>query len=194
MGTIRTVVLIIVCSFSIAAPAEEDPRAEDRKQLRAILADIEKALNDRDFEATVKHLHPNAIITYQNAEVSQGIDGARAYFKRMMEGTAAIVTNFSTKATVGAPAVFYGDIAVAFGTTVDTLELASGLDFTLNANWSGTVVKERGEWKVAAIHFSTNLFDNVLLNNAKRIAWITGAAGFLVGIILMFLMARFRRK
>jgi hypothetical protein len=112
----------------------------------------------------------------------------------MMEGAARIVTEFSTEAAVGAPAVFHGDTAVAFGTNVDRYVLARGLEIDLNANWSMAARKTDGEWKVIALHFSTDLFNNPLLNNSRRMTRIVGVVGVVVGMLLMWVIGRVRRK
>ena len=167
-------------------------RTEDRQQLRVLLDRLEAAISALDIDAVLKLTQPEVIVTWQNAEVSRGQAQVRAYYDRMIKGGAPIVKRFSTKATLGAPAVFYGDSATAYGTTVDTYDLADGMSFKLNANWSTTIVKADGEWKVAALHFSTNLFDNALLDAAKRAAWIAGGAAFLVGLLVGWLL--FRRR
>jgi len=169
-------------------------RIEDRQQLRTLLEGMEAGINQLDIEALLKLAQPGVIITWQNGEASRGHEQVRAYYSRMIKGAAPIVRKLSTTATLGGPAVFYGDTAVAYGTTVDRYELADGLDFTLNANWSTTVVKTDGQWKVASLHFSTNLFDNALLNAAKRFAWYAAGGAFLLGIVLTWLVMRMRRK
>ena len=169
-------------------------RAEDRKELRVLLTQMEKAIDSLDIDGVLKLMTPDAIVTWQNAEVSRGADQIRAYHARMVRGAARIVTKFSTKATLGGPAAFYGDTAIAYGTTVDTYELASGLNFVLNANWSTTVVKQDGVWKAAAIHFSTNLFDNALLKAAERTTWMVGVGGLVAGLLLAFVVVWLRKR
>lgn len=190
--------LIAICLFLIfvSAPglAQDDLRAADREALLIILGGIEQALNDRDLTAALKHLDEDVVITYQDSTVTHGRDGATEYYNRMMEGAGAIVTEFSTVADVGAPAIFHGETAVAHGTNVDTYVLARGLEFTLNANWSSTMQKKNGEWVVVALHFSTDLFDNPLLNNSRRLTRIGAVGGVLVGILLMWVIGRVRRK
>lgn len=190
-----TPTICIFLSF-LAAPslAQEDAHAADREAMLTVLGDIEDALNDRDLTAALKHLDAEVIITYQDATVTQGRDEAADYYKRMMEGAGAIVSEFSTVASVGAPAVFHGDTAVAYGTTTDTFVLARGLEFTLEANWSTTLQKRDGEWVVLALHFSTDLFDNPLLNNARRMYWMTGIGGVVLGLLIMWLLGRIRGK
>lgn len=169
-------------------------RPEDRQQLRVLLGNVESAISSLQVEEVIKLMHPDVIVTWQNAEVSRGPDQIRAYYNRMMKGSAPIVKKFSTQATLGGNAAFYGDTAIAYGTTVDNFELMEGLNFTLRGNWSTTVVKTDGQWKIAALHFSTNLFDNPLLNKAKQLAWYMGLGGLLAGMLLMFLINRLRRK
>ncbi len=168
-------------------------RVEDRQALRVLLDKIEKATASLDINAATSLMHPDVIVTWQNAEVSKGIEQVRAYHDRMIKGASPIVKDYSVKANLGGPAVFYGDGAVAWGTTVETYALTDGLKFTLNANWSTTMVKKDGEWKIAALHFSTNLFDNPLLNNAERLVWIAGLVGLVAGLLVAWLLMRLRK-
>jgi hypothetical protein len=169
-------------------------RIEDRQQLRVLLDAMESGINKLDLDGLLKLAQPDVVITWQNAEVSRGHEQVRAYYNRMIKGSAPVVGKLSTAATLGGSAVFYGDSAVAYGTMVDRYELTEGLAFTLNANWSTTVVKSDGQWKVAALHFSTNLFDNALLNAAKRSVWYAAGGALLLGILLTWGVMRFRRK
>jgi len=187
---------ISLTSFAATTPPLDRTagRIEDRQQLRGLLEAMEKNISALDIDGVLQLMQPDAIVTWQNAEVSRGTDQIRAYYNRMIKGSTPIVKKFSTKATLGGPAAFYSDTAIAYGMTVDTYELTSGLHFTLDANWSTTVVKTDGQWKVAAMHFSTNLFDNPLLNNAERLVWIASIAAFLAGLLAAFIIMRMRRN
>jgi hypothetical protein len=66
--------------------------------------------------------------------------------------------------------------------------------FGLDSNWSSTSVKSDGQWKVAALHLSANVFTNDLIGEAKSAAWITGIAGALAGIVLGLLLAWLRKR
>jgi circadian clock protein KaiC len=57
----------------------------------------------------------NATVTWLNAEVSRGKADIKAYYERMVGGEHAILKKYLTQAKLGAPAKFYGDIAVADG-------------------------------------------------------------------------------
>ena len=191
-------ILLAVCPIIIFLPlmgiAQDDSRTADREALLLILGGIEDALNAQDLSQALEYLDENIIITYQDSTVTQGHDGATEYYNRMMEGAAAIVTEFSTVATVGAPAIFHGDTAIAYGTNVDRYVLAAGMEIDLNANWSMSARNVGGEWKVIALHFSTDLFDNPLLNNSRRLTRIVGVVGVIGGMFLMWIISRVRRK
>ena len=194
------ILLTMILGMSLAHAASTPPldaaggRVEDRQQLRTLLEQMEKSISALDIDGVLKLLHSEAIVTWQNAEVSRGHAAIRAYHERMIKGGSPIVSKFSTKATLGGPAVFYSDSAVAYGTTVDTYELTEGLKFTLDANWSATSVKVDGQWKVAALHFSTNLFNNPLLNQSKNMMWIAAAIALVLGLIVGALVMRMRKK
>lgn len=200
----KNLITLCVLLFGLQAHAATTPpldpsggRVEDRQALRVLLEGMESGINKMDIEALLKLAQPEVVITWQNAEVSRGHEQVRAYYQRMIKGVGGmpIVRKLSTKATLGGPAVFYGDTAVAYGTTVDRFDLTDGLEFTLNANWSTTVTKNtEGQWKVAALHFSTNLFDNSLLSTAKRVAWYAAGGAFVLGVILTWLLIRMRRR
>ncbi len=182
-------------ALAASALAQADPYAEDRKQLRALLLEVESAISKLDIDKFLKHAHADATITWQNAEVSRGHDQIRAYYERMVGKANPVVKSFRTKAELGAPAVFYGpDVAIAYGTNLDHYELVAGLTFDLPARWTTTAVKRDGEWKIAALHFSSNLFDNPLLNRAEQNAWWFAAGGFVVGVVLALLAGRLLRR
>ncbi len=198
---LRCCLLIMFFLFTAVAWAATAPpldpaggRVEDRQALRVLLEKVEKAIASLDIDSTLSLMQPEIIVTWQNAEVSKGHEQVRAYHNRMVKNANPIVKAYSVKATLSAPAVFYGDSAVAWGTTVETYELSDGLKFTLNANWSTTIVKKDGDWKIAALHFSTNLFDNPLLRKAERLVWIAGLVGLLAGVLAAWLLSRWLRK
>ncbi|MDH3762397.1 MAG: nuclear transport factor 2 family protein [Gammaproteobacteria bacterium] len=160
----------------------------------SILDDLKQALNAHDFAKAAMHLDENGVITYYNAEVTQGHEQGQAYFDRMLKDSAAVVKEYSLTGDISAPAVFHGSTAVAYGTTEEHFKLAEGLEFVLHGRWTTTLQKKDGSWKIIALHFSSNLFDNPLLNNAKRLTWILAAVAFFAGLLVMFIFTRFARK
>lgn len=188
--------LLMLLSLLGTFPAfAQDAREEDRKALRTLLTEAEAAISALDIEKFLKLTDPEATITWQNAEVSHGQAAIRAYYERMVGKSGPIVKAFSTKAKLGSPATFYGpDVAVAYGTTRDHYELTAGLTFDLDAAWSTTVFKRDGQWKIAALHFSTNVFDNAMLRRAEGTGMYFAIGGLVAGIVLAWLVLRLKGR
>ena len=182
---------LCILVFSLTVNAEVDSHQADRQQLRVILNDMKQALNQLDFSQAAKHLDQNGVITYYNAEVTVGHEQAKQYFDRMLNQSNAIVSEYSLTGDVSAPALFYDNTAVAYGTTVEIFKLAKGLEFTLNGHWSATMHKKVGDWKIVNLHFSANLFDNPLLRAANNLQWLIGILAFLAGLLCFYLLNRY---
>ncbi len=195
MKNIMMILMLALFSFNVYAEDvhAEDVHAEDRQQLRVILSEVEKALNDQDLKAALKHMHQNVLVTYYNAEVTYGHEEALKFYSRMIANSNAVVKEYSSKAEVDAPAIFYGNIAVAYGKSTEKYKLAGGLEFDLLGRWTATILKQNNQWKIIALHFSTNLFENALLDNANQMNWVVGVIMFVIGGVLMLVIGRLRK-
>lgn len=191
--------LCIVCYAAIpAAYATDDPHAQDRATMRALLSDIETAMNSKNFDIAMKHLDQNVVITYLTADVTVGPEQARDYYNKMIGGPNAMIKGFRTKGEVSAPATFYDNTAVAYGTTAETYSFADGVDFDFKGHWTATLHKNNDDWKIVALHFSTSITDNPLLNNATHYTRVVGIFAFVIGVALtlvaMWLVRKRRRQ
>jgi len=187
------ILLTLPCATLLAAMADGlDPHEEDRRALRVIFADIETGINKPDLELILRHLDEDVVITYQNAHVARGKDAVRAYNTQMIATADSPVKALTTKAVIGGPALFHADTAIGYGTTQDHMVLRTGQTIDLAAAWSSTLVKKNGLWKVAAIHFSTNVLDNGVLHSTQRM--MIGAAIIATGIALLIGFVLGRRR
>jgi len=201
MKTLRKSIIIILLFqllvYSITSFAEESQEGDheaDRVALRQMLADIQDGLNQRDFSKIKPHLDDKIIITFLNAELTKGISGAEQYMNKIFEGAGAILKGYSTNATVDQPAIFYGNTAVAAGHTIDSFKFSDGLGIDLNTRWSTTVVKEGEKWKIIALHFSANIFNNPFLAQARNSNLYFGIAGLVLGLLVILVVAKLKRK
>ncbi|MEW6677951.1 MAG: SgcJ/EcaC family oxidoreductase [Pseudomonadota bacterium] len=194
----RLLPLMMVLTLPIlpAGPAlamENDPHAADRQALIAVFHAMEDAINAQDVERMVAQMTPDATITWLNGQISRGHDEIRAYYHRMVKGPDRFIDKYTTAAEIGAHARFYGDVAVADGSMRDTFHPVSRAPFSLDSRWSSVSVKEDGQWKVAALHLSGNVFTNDLIEEAKSAAWKTGIGGAVAGLLLGALVVWLRK-
>ena len=173
--------LAIQCS---AFADEPDPHAKDRLALIKVLHEIEAGINAQDVERMVGQMTPDATVTWLNGEVSRGPDEIRAYYYRMVKGPERILDKYTTAAELGSHARFFGDVAVADGTMQDAFFPVARQPFKLSSNWTSTSTKINGEWKVASLHVSANVFNNELIDEAKSAAWIAATGGAIGGLVL----------
>jgi len=183
--------LAVTAGAALAQPVEDPAHAE----LRALRDSLVDAVNKKDIEALLRQLHPDVVVTWQNAEVSRKPEGVRAYLARMLQGSDRMVDDFTTSVAVDELTILHGgDTGISFGSSRDHFKLRSGQSFDLNSRWSATVVRHDGRWVVGAFHASVNLFDNPLLVGAQRLALGGSIGALIVGTVLGYLMGRRRGR
>ena len=184
--------MLAMTAHAVTAQPVEDPAHAELRALRDGLVD---AVNKKDVDALLRHLHPDVVVTWQNAEVSRKPEGVRAYLVRMLQGPDRMVDDFSTNVAVDELTILHGgDTGISFGSSRDHFKLRSGQSFNVNSRWSATVVRHDGRWVVGAFHASVNLFDNPLLVGSQRLALGGSIGALIVGIVLGYLLGRRRGR
>lgn len=179
---------------STPTPAPEaDPHAADRELLLKIFHEVEDSINSQSLDRMVKQMDPSAVVVWANGEVSRGPAEVLDYYERMVKGKDRILTKYTTKAALHGHARFLGngDVAIADGTMEDEFTPVVRGVFKLSSKWTTTVAKINGEWKIVALHLSANVFNNVLLDEAKSALMYTAGGGLVVGLLLGWLISRF---
>lgn len=171
--------------------AASEPNADIHNALRALRAHVLDAANKGDIDGVLSQMHPNVVVTWQNAEVSHGRDAVRKYLERMLKGPSPIVKSYHADFEVDDLTALYGpNTGVAWGSSTEIYDLGRNEKFTLHGRWTATIVNENGQWLLASLHTSTNLFDNPLLHSAKRAIWIGAVIAALVGLLLGWFLGR----
>ena len=193
----RSSIAALALLLAVALPAQSQAPSKDEavhNELRALRDGLLAAINKRDLDTQLGYLHPNVVVTWQNAEVSRGRDGVRRYLDGLLRGPAKVVDDYSTEVNVDELTILYGgDTGISFGSAVDHFKLSNGSTLDVPSRWSATLVKEGGKWLIASVHSSTNLFDNPLLAAAKKLAYIAGGVALVVGLVAGFLLGRRKR-
>lgn len=191
----KTLFLILALAFPFrpAPTAEEDPA---HLELHALREKALGALAQSDLAAEVACLRPDAIVTWQNGEVTLGRDAARAFLERGLVGPEKFAEKFAAEVSVEEIRLLEdGKLALAVGAAQEHFTLSGGQQFDFAGRWSATLVKENGEWLIANLHSSENVFDNPMLSRLKAIIPWIGSGGLLVGSVGTWLMGlRSRRK
>jgi uncharacterized protein (TIGR02246 family) len=168
-------------------PEEEALHAE----LRALKDRAAAALNRRDIDAVLAETDPNVVFTAMDSEVAHGRDAVRKYFERMMTSDSRVVQDIqSTFEPDDLSVVYGGDNAVASGSAKTHFKLVAGSELDLDGRWTADLVKEDGRWLIAAFHYSVNMFDNPLLNAARRMTWYVGIGAALVALLVGYVAGR----
>jgi hypothetical protein len=191
----RALVLITFVALTSSIVYAQEPQAPIHDALRQLKARLVVAMNKNDIDGIVRELHPNVVITWQNAEVSRGPQGVRAYLERMTKGPNKAVRGYHAEIEVDDLTTLYGDnTGVAYGSSVERFDLVSGRTFTLHGRWSATMVRENGRWLLASVHASSNLFDNPLVDATRKMLLLALAGSALVAFICGLVFGRRTRK
>ncbi len=186
---------VAVAAFLQPLPmtAQNDIHQNDRQSLLKILGSVEKAINDQDIEGILAQMAPDCTVIWWNAEVSRGQEEARAYYKRMVKDPGRLITKYTTQAKLGSHARFVGsgaDVALAEGSMQDEFFPVIRGPFTLDSRWSATAAKYNGEWKIASLHLSSNVFTNTLITEITNMMWYVGAGALIVGGLAGWFLGR----
>lgn len=179
-------ILAVLLALGLSAFAYgSDDVEQTHTDLRALRDDMVDAVNKGDVDRLVAHLTPNVVVTFEDAEVARGRDGVRAYYQKMMKGPQPIVASYQTSVAVDDLTTLYGpDTGVAIGSADDRFTLSSGTSLNLTSRWTATLVRQDGKWYVAAFHASADMFDNPILTKMKYTAYLVGAFGLVMGIVV----------
>jgi ketosteroid isomerase-like protein len=186
----RTLLLFLLSTFNFLA-AEESLDVE-REQLLKKLKLVETALNEKDFNRLTPLLASDVVVVFLNGEVTRGASQVRGYFEKVLGGGQAILKDYTTQATIGAPARFIGDVVIADGKAKDVFTFPDGSEMKVDTLWTVTLAKREGDWKVLQLHFSSNFFDNPMVAAIERKLIIVAVIGLLIGVIAGYLLKRRR--
>lgn len=170
-----------------------DPHAADREQLLKIFHEVEGSINSQSLERMAQQMDAEVTVVWANGEVSRGPADVLAYYDRMVKGKDRIITKYLTQAKLHGHARFLGDgtVAIADGTMEDEYFPVIRGPFTLSAKWTATAAKLNGEWKIVSLHLSANVFNNVLLDEAKKALMYVGGGGLAIGVLAGWAISKF---
>jgi len=182
-----------------AAEAGNTGDAAIHEQLRALLHNVESAVNAQEYDQLAQYFDPKMYVTPSNQETLTAPDQIKPYFEKWF-GPGRFLKSVHMTLTADALTQLNAakDEGVAFGSGLEKYVLSDGRSYDIPTRWTATVIKEAdGQWRIATLHIGVDFTDNPLFNQVKAAVWrysaIGTAAGLLVGFMLGWLLMRRRR-
>ena len=197
MKNVSGILAAIIASSLLAIPAaaQEEERAADHEELRALRDAFAGALNQQDFEALKGLVTEDLSFTSISNETLNGAAELEAYWTKLFDGEESVMTGLAVAPKADALTKFLGDdVGIARGSSQDTYQFRKVGDRKMTSRWTAVVRKVDGKWKVSAVHMSGNVLDNPVLDATKSVGLIKMIVAGVVGLLLGALIFRRRRK
>lgn len=137
---------------STAQAAEAKTENPELEKIRAVLKAHDEAMTSHDLEGVLAVLAPKAVIMGTGpGEVWSGAEAIKEAYQNFF-------TDFDKGHQDFTYHVKFGELSAAMGWLMASGEVKGkkdGKDFAFPMNLSLTASKASGEWKIAAMHFST---------------------------------------
>lgn len=182
---------------STGAPAGMTPEeAAAHDALRGLRDRLVAGVNAKDPDAIIADLDDDILFTAMNNEVVHGKDEARDYYAKMLVGSQRIVQDMSLTVDVDDLSILLADgkVAMAAGSSVANFDMMVGDSFEVPLRWTATLNNTDDGWKVAAIHFSANMFDNPMMGGFQTFAYALAGGLGLLGLFIGWLIGRRRKQ
>ena len=161
------------------ARAAEEAREADHEALRELRVQAVKAINARDTEALMGCFATEFVFTAADQTVLTDRTGVEAFFNRLFNAADAPLAALTADPTATIFTRFTDpNTGYCYGVTKDTYTLKNGRSVIIPACWTAVVVKQNGEWRVAAAHVGVNFLDNPVLT-IRALPWWRKLAIFL---------------
>ncbi len=179
-----------------ARPALADMPTEQAliAELDSLRHGLEDGIQNADVERLLSFADPNIIVTWQNGQVSHGVEEVRTFFDRMLTGPNSYLSKIVMKPMAVESRLGIGEHIVSIGHMEEEYYVRnSGLHFTLNSRFTAWLSHESGKFLLRGIHLSGNVFDNPIQDLMVRKARMEcGIGGLLLGVALTVLLCKMR--
>ena len=184
--------LVIAALAALAAmpAAAQEADHEIHEQLRALLREVEGAMNSGQFDRMLPMLDERVEAT----SVTQEVMGSRAdvsnYFKEWF-GPSGYMKSMTMKLVPDALTELSADKrwGLVRGGATEHYEAKDGDQFDFKTRWTAVVTRGADDrWRLRAIHFGTNHLDNPVLTKVQRTLTRYGVAGAVIALLVGLLV------
>jgi ketosteroid isomerase-like protein len=184
--------LLISLLFSSAVlaqnPAPADEHAADRAALRELGDRYAQAINEGDLRLLGPFVTPTASAVFATNDEVQGIEAMQQYFDsikaRLGQGSSYTVVLKPDRSE------FFGDIALAHGSSDETARLGSGRQYHFATHWTAILRKDGAAWKAHRLHVSMDPLDNPAIAARLQIRTWTVVAIAALAVAVAFAAGR----
>lgn len=188
-------IAVLALSLSVGVPAQEADH-EIHQELRALLQEIQIAINTGDYDRMLPFLDEKIEATSLTQEVMSSRADVSAYFREWF-GPTGYMQRMTMKLEADALTEFSPDksFGLVRGSGIEHYEAKDGDQFDFKSRWTAVVARNAdGRWRLRAIHFGTNHLDNPVLTKVrgKLVSYgiAGGAACLLAGLMAGWLVGR----
>jgi len=187
--------LFLICLLVAPVAAEQDPREADHQQLRGLLQEAKRAVNEYDLDALGPLLAPGFVLVMADQTVITDLDGLKAYFHAMFRADEAPLRGVTIEPQALALSQFIDErVAVSYGMSTDTYLLPGGQPVTMESRWTATLVQNQGRWQIQSLHAGVNILDNPILTAASQVPHLWALGGLVLGLLSGWMLGRGRSR
>jgi ketosteroid isomerase-like protein len=187
--------LFLICLLVAPVAAEQDPREADHQQLRGLLQEVKRAVNEYDLDALGPLLAPGFVLVMADQTVITDLDGLKAYFHAMFRADEAPLRGVTIEPQALALSQFINErVAVSYGMSTDTYLLPGGKPVTMESRWTATLVQNQGRWQIQSLHAGVNILDNPILTAASQVPYLWALGGLVLGLLSGWMLGRGRSR
>jgi ketosteroid isomerase-like protein len=159
-----------LASFCLAQGATN--RDADHDALRGLMKKVVQAINERDMKVLGACFAKEFVFTAIDQTVITNEEQLKAFNDKIFAGKDAPMKKIEIKPEADTLTKFLADnVGYCVGKSTETYTMKDNRAFTMVNRWTATVVKEGGEWKIAAVHSGVNFMDNPILTAKSMSFW-----------------------
>ncbi|MFO1324620.1 MAG: DUF4440 domain-containing protein [Burkholderiales bacterium] len=193
----------LLCAAALvlpAAAAAQEPDHAIHEELRAVLRDVQAAINSGRYDSMLPLLAPDVEITSITQEVMNSREDVARYFRDWF-GPAGYMKSMTMKLDADKLTQLSPDKAFGLvrGSGVEHYEAKDGDQFDFKTRWTAVLARsDDGKWRLRAVHIGTNHLDNPVLTKVSRTlirnGIIASVACLLLGLGFGFVLGRRRGR
>lgn len=164
--------MLLPVGRAVADNGSANERKADHAALRALMAKVTMAVNQQDIGGIESCFTKRFVFTTVDQSVLTDTLTVKNYFDRMLKQKESPVTDYKVTPKADVRTVFVdANAGYCHGTSDDVYTLRrNGRKVHMPCRWTATVVKEDGEWKMAALHAGVNVLDNTVIQ-VRTLPW-----------------------